>query len=98
MPASADQLVSNAPVSSSHSLSVLSPDPDTAHLPSGVIATAQTEDACPFSVRSKTQASKSQTLRVWSYDPDTACLPFGVIANALTGDACPSSVCSSAPV
>src|SRR3954454_21871990 len=71
IPASADQLATSAPSASSHTLTVWSCDPDTARLPSGVIATALTDAACPCRVRSSAPVSNSHTLSVLSNDPDT---------------------------
>jgi hypothetical protein len=45
------KVASASPVSRSHTFSVLSPDADTARLPSGVTATPSTEAEWPSSVR-----------------------------------------------
>ena len=51
----------SAPVSRSHTFSVLSYEPETTCLPSGVIATANTESGWPSSVRSCRPVSRSHT-------------------------------------
>ena len=84
------------PDSTSHTLSVLSFDPETT-FPSGVMATAVTPFECPSKVRRSRPDSMSHTLSVLSSDPETTFCPSEVTATALTELVCPSSVRSNEP-
>ena len=74
----------SAPLSTSHTFTVPSDDPDTASRPSAVTATAFTPSLCPASVARSAPLSTSHTFTVRSSDPDTASRPSAVTATAFT--------------
>ena len=61
----------------SHSLSVLSLDPERASKPLGEKAHALTQYECPVKVRSSFPVSTSHSLSVLSSDPERASAPLG---------------------
>ena len=80
------------PVSMSHSLRVRSSDAETALPPSGVIATALTQPACPLSVRVPYLFLRPTASRVLSQDGDARMRPSGDHASRPIWPLCPLKV------
>jgi len=87
-----------APVSASHTRTVLSYEPDASRRPSCEKATDQTQDVCPSSARWGAPVSVSHTRTVLSSEPDASRRPSCEKATDLTEDVCPSSARWGAPV
>lgn len=67
------------PLFRSHTLTVLSSDPETILLPSGVIATEMIAEVWPSRVFSRLPEARSHSLIVLSHDPETIFVLSGVI-------------------
>src|ERR1700733_13981215 len=75
------------PIVTSHTLIVLSTEPDTICVPSGENETERTQSSCPLRTSPTCcPPAASHTLIVLSRDPDTMCVPSGENAIAITGD------------
>ena len=68
----------------SHSLMVLSEDPETMREPSGLNATLKTQSECPSSVAMLSPDCVSHSLMVLSEDPETMREPSGLNATLKT--------------
>ena len=66
-----------APVSMSHTLMVLSADPEIMRFPQGETQTEKTVPVCPFRVRVQAPVSMSHTLIVSSEEPEIMRFPQG---------------------
>ena len=71
---------------------MLSAEPESACLPSGLNATLKTLAEWPSSTRTCRPLSTSHSRTVLSAEPESACLPSGLNATERTQSVCPSDI------
>ncbi len=80
-----------SPVFASHTMKMLSADPEKIRSPDRLQATDVTPSVSPLNSDIILPVSASQTMSVLSYDPETSLLPSGLHEMHLTVCACPFS-------